>query len=195
MALNDLATVADLSERGLPITGVTAFLAAAQAAVRDAAGVPITRETFTVTIPGCPDEWLKLPGQPVVTVTDVLIDGVAITDWKLVGGDLWRRRGWEHHDGEPVNVTATVTGGLVEVPKDIVDLVCSLVGMAAGMAADGDYASRGDLVGLKIDDYNEQYGNYGAGDRLAGPLELPPTTRDRLRARFGGGIDLLRSKR
>lgn len=196
MALQDLATVADLTARGIDgaAQGAAVFLAAAQSAVRDAAGVPITRETFTVTIPGRPDEWLPLPGQPVVIVTTVLIDSTPVTDWKLVGGKLWRRCGWELRFGEPSTVTATITGGLAAAPADIVDLVCALVGMALGKVTAGDYSSRGDLTGLRLDDYSEQYGNYSAGDRLSGPLELPKATRDRLQARFGGGVDLLRSQ-
>lgn len=197
MALNDLATVADLSQRGIDVSDsdkAFAFLASAQDAVRDAAGVPITRETFTVTIPAVSDQWLMLPGQPVVSVEDVLIDADPVTDWKLVGGQLWRREGWEPTFGEPSNVTVTITGGLLDVPKDIVDLVCALTGMALNLAKGGEYASRGDLAGFRIDDYSEQYGNFSTGDRMAGPIELPKSTRDRLRARFGGGADLVRSK-
>lgn len=197
MALQDLATVADLEDRNVTVpAGVqpSVFLAAAGAAVRDAAGVPITAETFTVTIPGVPDQWLPLPGQPVTSVATVLLDGVAVTDWKLVGGRLWRRGGWEAVCGEPSNVTLTITGGLLEVPKDIVDLVCSVAGLGMREAAAGEYSSAGDLVSVSIDDYTEQHGNYQGADRLAGLLELPPATRERLRARFGGGVDLLRSR-
>lgn len=197
MALQDLATVADLEDRNVTIpTGVqpSVFLAAAQDAVREAAGVPITLETFTVTIPGGPDQWLPLPGQPVTVVTAVLLDATSVTDWKLVGGQLWRRDGWELVCGEPSNVTATITGGLVDIPKDLVDLVCAVAGLGMNRAAGGDYSSAGDLVSVSIDDYTEQHGNYQGKDRLAGPLELPPATRERLRARFGGGAALLRSR-
>lgn len=197
MALQDLATVADLEDRNVTIpTGIrpSVFLAAAQDAVREAAGVPITAETFTVTIPGGPDQWLSLPGQPVTVVTAVLLDATSVTDWKLVGGQLWRRDGWELVCGEPSNVTATITGGLVDIPKDLVDLVCAVAGLGMNRAAGGDYSSAGDLVSVSIDDYTEQHGNYQGKDRLAGPLELPPATRERLRARFGGGAALLRSR-
>lgn len=46
MALATLAVAADLSARGIPVTdtaGVAAFLASASAAVRDAAGTPISQ--------------------------------------------------------------------------------------------------------------------------------------------------------
>lgn len=199
MAFQDLATVADLQGRKIDVTEMSwkEFLPAAQAAVRDAAGVPITRETFTVDIPGRCEEWLPLPGQPVVSVSNVLLDGTAVTDWKLVGGQLWRRCGWLADPYEPCNVTVTVTGGLLEVPADVVDLVCGMVGMAMANATEGGYASRGDVTQsqLSIDDYSEgkSYDSSAQG-RTAGPLELPDATRDRLRARFGGGVAVLKAR-
>ncbi|MBX6360102.1 MAG: hypothetical protein IRZ03_08485 [Acidobacterium ailaaui] len=196
MTLSDLATVADLTARGVDTTDsakVSAFLAAASAAVREAAGVPITRETYTVTLAGSPDAWLPLPGQPVTSVSDVEIDGTAVTDWKLVGGNLWRCHGWQACHHSPSVVTATITGGLTTVPEDIVDLVCAMVGMALARAEGGDYSSRGDLIQVRIDDYSEGYES-SAGSRTAGPMELPELTRRRLRARFGGGVALVRSR-
>lgn len=192
--MQDLATVADLTARGVDTSGTVwlDFLAAAQSEVRDAAGVPITRETFTAMLPGRCEQWLRLPGQPVVSVSTVLLDSTAVTDWKLVGGDLWRCDGWLARIDQPSVVTVTVTGGLLVVPPDIVDLVCSLVGLAVSNAAGGTYASRGDLTQMRIDDYSEGYASSSA--RTAGPLELPKATRDRLRARFGGGADVLRSR-
>lgn len=197
MALQELATVADLEERNIAVPdGVepSTFLASAAAAVRDAAGVPITRETVTVTVPGTDGVYLDLPCPPVVSVADVLLDDTPVSDWKLVGGRLWRRAGWEAVCGEPSNVTLTITGGLLDVDKDVVDLVCSLAAYGMNLAAGGEYATAGDLVSVSIDDYTEQHGNYAAGDRLAGPMELPEATRDRLRARFGGSVTSVRSQ-
>ncbi len=196
MALNPLATVADLTDKGIDTSDsdrVNSFLAAAQAAVRDAAGVPITRETFTVTIPGTRSEWLALPGQPVTDVTDVVVDDVSVTGWKLVGGSLWNCAGWQARCGEPSTVTLTITGGLDPVPADIVDLVCAITGLALNLSQDRGYASRGDLIGLRIDDYMEQYERTDT-TRTAGPIELPPVTRQRLRSRFGGNVVVLRSR-
>jgi hypothetical protein len=196
VALQELATVADLGDRGIAVpAGVDAdtFLGSAASAVRDAAGVPITRETVTVTIPGTDGLNLALPCQPVVSVADVLLDDTPVSDWKLVCGRLWRRAGWEAVCGEPSNVTLTITGGVLDVPKDIVDLVCALAGYGMNLAAGGDYSAGGDLVSVSIDDYTEQHGNYGAADRLAGPMELPEATRLRLQNRFGGGVVVVRS--
>lgn len=189
--LPSLATPADLTARNIPINGdwdVNALLAAASAEVRSAAGVPVSRATFTATIPGVPDRWLVLPGQPVVFVEDVEIDGATVTDWKLVGGELWRGSGWQPAC-TPVNVTATITGGLVDVPEDIVDLVCSLVGLAQAAAEDG-YESKIGKAYESVDDYRVGY-EQGAG-QTAGVMELPDATRRRLRARFGGGVSVAR---
>jgi hypothetical protein len=194
VALPDLATAADLTARGIDINpsgvDVNALLAAASAEVRSAAGVPISRTTWTMTIPGVCGEWLRLPGQPVVSVAAVAIDGNTVTDWKLVGGHLWRECGWQRTH-TPVNVTATVTGGLVEVPKDIVDLTCSLVGTGIAAAEDG-YESKAGKAYESIDDYRVGY-EQGPG-QTAGIMELPEATRVRLRARFGGGAGLVTSR-
>ncbi|MFB9926320.1 hypothetical protein ACFORO_42495 [Amycolatopsis halotolerans] len=163
--------------------GAAAFLTAVSAAVRDAAGVPITRGTFTFDGGGTPEQYLTLPAQPIVSVDAAAIDGVSVTDYKLIDGRLWRRLGWSH-SCEPSVITVTQTCGLETVPADIVDLVCSLVGLAMANAEDGGYSSRGDLTQLRIDDYSEGY-NSSASGRLAGVIELPDATRNRLRARFG----------
>ncbi|MFW6092225.1 MAG: hypothetical protein ACODAF_10080 [Actinomycetota bacterium] len=195
MALDPLATTADLTARGIEFdeTRAEEFLDSASAEVRNAAGVPILEATFTVKLPGVCDQWLHLPGQPVTEVTSVEIDGESVDDWKLIGGHLWREDGWQDEWWEPSEVTATITGGLAEVPRDIVDLVCSMVGLALDRASGGGYASRGDQVAARIDDYSEQY-DASSGGRKAGPMELPEATRQRLRNRFGGGAALVRSR-
>lgn len=194
MAFADLATPADLTARGIDINppgvSIPDLLAAASAEIRTAAGVPITRATWTATIPGTRGQWLQVPGQPVVSVTDVLIDDVEVTDWKLVGGLLWRERGWQT-TCTPVNVTATITGGLLVAPKDLVDLTCSLVGTGIAAAEDG-YESKAGKAYESIDDYRVGY-EQGAG-QTAGVMELPEATRRRLRARFGGGAGMVEAK-
>lgn len=194
MALAALATPADLADRGIDINppgvNVSALLAAASDEVRAAAGVPISRGTWTLTIPGVRREWLRLPGQPIVSVATVKIGDDEVTDWVLVGGDLWRVCGWQPTH-VPVNVTATVTGGLTTIPADIVDLVCSLAGAGIAAAADG-YASTAGKAYESIDDYRVGYVQGSA--RTAGVMELPQATRTRLRTRFGGGAGLVSSR-
>lgn len=195
--MDPLATQGDLTARD--ITGdsgtLDVFLEAASAEVRNAAGVPISRQTFTIDMEGTPRQWLTLPGQPIASVADVELDGDALTagtDYRRVGGRIWRRHGWQRRRCEPSIVTATVTGGLVTVPSDIVDLVCSMVGAALVRMAEG-YEADGREAAFRIDDYSEQPPSLSTEARLAGPMELPPATRRRLAARFGGGAAVLRT--
>lgn len=184
MVLQPLASAADLNTRGIDTSNtprVEAFLASASTAVRTAAGSPIGQTTSTVTVPGTTGRWLRLPGGPVTDVTTVTLDGQTVTGWRLAGNRLWRGCGWA---GQASTVTVTYTHGLPQVPADIVDLVCSLVGLALSRAADGDYAARGDTTRLAIDDYAESFAS--GDDAQTGPFDLPARTRDMLRTRFGG---------
>lgn len=183
MALPDLATAADLSARGIDTSNsalVAAMLAAASAAIREAAGSAISEQTSTVTLTAPEGPWLRLPAQPVTAVSAVEIDGADVTDWTLANGALWRSCGWR--SCEPVLVTVTFTHGLAEVPADIVNLVCMFA--AAGMAEASD-GSRAGVVGERIDDYSVQYAQ--GAEASSSALEVPERTARMLRARFGGG--------
>lgn len=195
MALDPLATLDDLAELGLTVetdetTVANRYLAVASAAVRDAAGSPISQTTSTVTLEGDTGQRLRLPGLPVQSVASVAIDGTAVTDWRLRSGQLWRFGGWTNI--LPSDVVVTYTHGLPEVPADIIDLVGRLVAgaMASYRAEDGG-ASLGTQVitSERIGDYAVTYG----GDGLATDMELPAYLRERLAARFGGGVSSLRS--
>lgn len=192
MALAPLATVDDLTARNIDATDPLAstMLAVASAAVREAAGSPISQTESTVDLIGrwC-EPYLRLPGPPVVSVSKVLIEGVEVTDWRLVGDRLWRCQGWAVTYG-PNRVTVTYTHGLPEVPDDVVDLVCSLAGAGVAAAAES-YAAHGGVVAERIDDYSVTYAQ--GADAVASVMELPEGTRNRLRARFGGSARLVRS--
>lgn len=193
MALDPLATVDDLEARGFTVeaseTGVaTTYLGVASAAVREAAGVPISRTTSTVTLEGTSGQWLRLPGPPIVSVASVSIDGVAVTDWLLRSERLWRAAGWT--GCEPSEVEVTQTHGLLEVPEDIVDLVCRMT--ASGIVASRD--SDGTAMATSKEVTSERLGDwsvtYGADGRIS-EMDLPQYWRERLQARFGGGVSML----
>jgi hypothetical protein len=197
--LDPLATTADLTARGITWTSpgeddlVGVFLDEASAAVRTAAGVPISQATSTVSLRGSCDRWLRLPGVPVTAVEDVSIDGGTVADWKLVDSMLWRRCGWQLTD-EPSVVTETQTHGLVEVPVDIVGMVCALVGMALRQvhsSTDGTGATPlpQDVVSVGIDDYRVQFRQ--DGDRNLTVFTLPERVERSLRTRFGGGASVV----
>lgn len=197
MALDPLATVADLAALGLTIDATETavaerYLVVASTAVREAAGSTISQTTSTVTVEGEADQRLRLPGAPITAVDTVAIDGVLATDWRLRTDRLWRFGGWTAAAG-PSEVEVTYTHGLPVVPDDIIDLVCRLVaGAIASYRAEDDGASLGTQVitSERIGDYAVTFG----GDGLATDMELPAYLRERLAARFGGGVSLLRSR-
>ncbi|MFG2307663.1 hypothetical protein ACGFS9_03070 [Streptomyces sp. NPDC048566] len=197
MALTSLASTSDLAARGLSVTAeettvAQTYLSVASAAVREAAGAPISQTTSTVTVEGPVTAWLSLPGPPVVSVASVSIDGEAVTDWRFRSGRLWRAAGWSPGCG-PSEVEATYTHGLAETPVDIVDLVCRIAAAAlADYRADTDGAglAAGDIRAERIGDYAVTYGSHG----LITVMELPDYERERLAARFGGGADLVTSR-
>jgi hypothetical protein len=198
VALDPLATVADLEARGLTvepeetaIAGV--FLAEASAAVREAAGVPISETTSTVDLEG-PDnsQWLTLPGPPIQSVAAVEIDGQAVTDWRLRSHQLWRASGWASGYG-PSEVTVTQTHGLPTLPEDIVGLVCRIAAaclVAHRSQPDGEGLAARDIRSERIGDYSVTYGDSG---RIT-EIELPEYLREQLTARFGGGVTVVRSR-
>lgn len=193
MALDPLATVADLEARGFTveasetsIAGV--YLGIASAAVREAAGVPITRVTSTITLEGMRGQWLRLPAPPIVSVASVSIDGDAVTDWRLRSERLWRACGWT--GCEPSEVEVTMTHGLLEAPEDIVDLVCRMAASAIVAVREDDGTGLAGTKEITSERLGDWAVTYGADGRIT-EMDLPQYWRDRLRARFGGGIDML----
>ncbi|MCR3732193.1 hypothetical protein FHS35_009111 [Streptomyces umbrinus] len=196
MALPPLATVADLEARGLTVDPtetviVGTFLAEASAAVREAAGVPISETTSTVDLEGPDDsQWLTLPGPPIQSVATVELDGQAVTDWRLRSHRLWREYGWTSGYG-PSEVSVTQTHGLPDVPDDLVGLVCRIAAAVLvnyRAQPDGEGLAAKDIRSERIGDYAVQYGD---GGRIT-EIELPEYLREQLAARFGGGVTLLR---
>lgn len=201
MALTPLATVADLTARGvtvaeaeIPLVGT--YFESVSSAVRDAAGVPISQAVSTVVLAGTGDRLLRLPGLPVTAVASVKLDGEAITDWvlKRTLGGLWRACGWQARVcGEPSEVEVVQTHGLPVVPADLVDLVCRITAailVAYRAEAGGTGLAAKDIRAERIGDYQVTYGDDG---RLT-ELELPEYLRERLAARFGGGAAVVRTR-
>lgn len=185
MALEPLATTADLAARGISVSAplvADKLLAAASAAVRDAAGAAISQLTSTVTLTGTRERFLPLPAGPVVSVDAVSANNKDITDFVIIDGQLYREFGWQfflsndqwQFTRAPSLITVTFTHGLAEVPDDIIDLVCSMVGQRVKTGYNLDPR----LAAASIDDYREQYNL----DVQVG--QLPESTREWLRQRF-----------
>jgi hypothetical protein len=64
-----------------------------------------------VRLDGVAEQYLRLPGRPVESVASVEIDGVATTDYTLVGSRLHRYGGWQG-----IAIDVVYTHGFVDVP-------------------------------------------------------------------------------
>lgn len=182
---------ANLGERPAP-DGATPelieeMLGAASSGIREAAGSLISQATSTIRVVGPESAWLRLPPGAVVSVDEVTLDGVEISDWRLLEGHLWRAEGWGGR--EPVEVAVTLTHGHLDVPEDIIALCRDLAMAGINTALEGE----GSRAGLQsdqesIDDYSRARTYITGREATAGVMELPEATRKRLQARFGGGV-------
>lgn len=197
MALDPLATRADMEALGVTVETseqalVDRYLAVAAASVRAAAGCPISQTTSTIVLAGQCEPRLSLPGPPVTAVDAVEADGAPVTGWRLSRprASLYRACGW---GGDEAEIEVTYTHGLPEVPADIVDLVCRIATQALisyRSAPEGEGLAAGDVRAERIGDYSVTYGD----DGLITEMELPDYLRSRLRARFGGGANVVRPR-
>lgn len=186
MALAPLATAVHLDLKGADVSNaelVDLMLNAASWIIREAAGNVISQVTSTIKLMAPVGRWLPLPG-PVISVAAVVVDGQAVTDWKLLNGMLWRRGGWRPWC-EPVQVQVTLTHGLAEVPADIVNLCADLAKLGVEAAAQESTPANVVAVSHTIDDYTERL-QYSEDARTA--MELPDVTKSWLAQRFGSGV-------
>ena len=189
--LTPLATDSDLDSRNITIPDdmdSEVLLAAAADAVRDAAGCAITQETSTVTLIVDEPSFIQLPAGPVGSVASVTVNSILITGWRKVGDTIYMPNDcWAQCF--PVEVVITYTHGLPNVPADIVDLVCGMVSIAASQ--DGSYGQAGRTSEIKLGDYMER-GTNPPGTESPSPFALPESVRDRLRARFGTSVAVVK---
>lgn len=182
--MQPLATPDDLAAYGFAVPeGFLAhmLLESVSAAVREAAGSPISVSTSTATLAGTREQFLPLPAGPVREVASVLLDGAEVMDYKIRDQRLWRPAGW---GAQHVDVEVTWTHGLEPVPADVVQLVCMLVGAGLNQAAQGELGPDRRIAYESIDDYRI---GFRQGDaEVVDPTEIPDRVKASLRARFGG---------
>lgn len=185
--MQPLAAIDDLENRGIavePRVLTESLLDSVSAAVRDAAGSPISLEESTITLSGTPSQWLPLNVYAPREPSAVVVDGVEVTDFKLIDDQLWRRGGWVVRS-EPSQVTLTLEHGLDRVPADIVNMVCMFVAAGMAEAASGFSKPRGRQY-ISLDDYRE---GFATGEReIIDPTELPERVQNALRKRFAGSV-------
>lgn len=123
-----LAAAQDLADflRGVPPTDprLLAALRAASRRFRGAVRHPVSLVTGdTVTLDGTGEQVLRLPAAPVLAVTEVAIDGAAVTDWRVK-----KRAGLIQRTGCAVwpnwaEITVTYDHGHDPVPQEIQEAV------------------------------------------------------------------------
>lgn len=182
------ATTTDLETR-LGVTFDAAQLVQAQAFLDDATGwlqaelgqlITAGTATFTTRAFCTP---IRLPQQPVLDVTTVLIDGVATTDFDFIDQELHLPQQWTTDDyGIPyMDVTITFDYGYTVIPSELVAWCCVLASQARDAAAGGTLGAPR-VRSEQIDDYSVTYVTDGSA-----AMSLPEDTLVRLRARYGAG--------
>jgi len=184
--MDTLATTGDLAIRNIDTSNLPLaedMLAVASAAIRDAAGSPISQTISTIRYDGwLRDKHIRLSGPPIISVFSVTIDGDMVTDWRLqADGRLWRCSGWGVDDG-PADVRVMQEHGLPVVPEWTVELVCQLASTGIAAALEG-YPSHAGIESEQTPEYSVAYAR---GADAINAMELPERTRIRLASMFGG---------
>ena len=97
MSYVPLAYVTDVQALGIDVSNavlVQSLIDSVSAEVREAAGCPITVTETTYTTRGVSEQYIPLPGGPLRSVSSVTLGGVAVTDYEISDGRLWRSYGW-----------------------------------------------------------------------------------------------------
>ncbi|MGA4864106.1 hypothetical protein ACPB9J_15815 [Streptomyces lavendulocolor] len=158
MALPPFATAADLAA----VTQADIAAEAAELALASASAVirRWTRQTITrvvddvVTLRVLTEQELVLPQRPVVSVSQVRVNGLVLQDWVLSGDRLLRTGGWRRLPGtttypDPGLVEVTYTHGWVDVPDDVRAVCLDLAAMSV--------TNPSGLRSVAIDDYSRTF--------------------------------------
>lgn len=117
-----------------------------------------TAVTYTTT--GTVAVGIRLPFRPVIAVSEVRINGVAVTGWTLVGGTLWRSAGFGSSCSIPPDaLEIDLTHGYTAVPDDVKAAVLETAAAAYTQPV-------GAVLREQIDDYQVAYSATGGGVQL-----------------------------
>lgn len=111
--------------------------------------------TATYTVVGGMYVSIRLPFRPIISVTAVRINGVAITGWSLVKRTLWRPTGFGNSfQIPPDQVDIDLTHGLVAAPDDVKSQVIEVAAQAYEIPVSA-------VLSESIDDYAVKYAAAG----------------------------------
>lgn len=164
MALPPFATAAELAaltQTSLDGAAAELALTSASAAIRSWTRQAISRvvdDVATLRVIDC-DE-LVLPQRPVVSVSEVKVNALVLTDWVLSGDRLLRTGGWHYLPGtttypDPGLVQVTYTHGWDEVPDEVRSVCLDL--------ASATLANPSMLRQETIDDYSRTFASESLG--------------------------------
>ncbi|MEW2415292.1 hypothetical protein AB0953_16475 [Streptomyces sp. NPDC046866] len=167
MALTAFATAAELAaaiqQPDLDATTADLALASASAVIRAWTRQTISRVTDDVVTLRAIDRCeLVLPQRPVVSVSQVRVNSLVLSDWVRSGDRLLRTGGWTHLPGtttypDPGLVEVTYTHGWDEIPDEVRAVCLDLAAMTV--------TNPGGLREVAIDDYRRVFASetLGAG--------------------------------
>ncbi|KAB1146826.1 hypothetical protein F7R91_14715 [Streptomyces luteolifulvus] len=183
MALPPFATAAELdaaTQSTIPAATADLALASASAVIRRWTRQDITRVADDVVTLRVIDECeLVLPQRPVVSVAQVRVNSLVLSDWVLSGDRLLRTGGWRHLPGtttypDPGLVEVTYTHGWDEIPGDVRAVCLDLAAMTV--------TNPSGLRSVAIDDYSRTYATetLGAGTLSTAHKEMLTPYRRRI---------------
>ena len=188
---DQLATPADLASLvAVEVDTASATLAIeiATAVVQAAIGHRIVQVTDeAVTVYGGTDTLLRLPGQPVTSVTSVtyagslLTQGTASGTWRLAPGGIWRDVGWTECSWEPSPVDVVYSYGYAPGAQDL--QLGRGVALSIGR---GLFVNPTGVVREQIDDYAVAYAEAEAA------LTANPALISLLRGQYGSKAAMVR---
>lgn len=117
------------------LSRATTLIQDASAAVRNYTRQQITASTDTAILESTTEQWLYLPERPVTAVVSVLAGAAPLTAgmWHLQNDALYRYDGWGSRFygsssvwNQPDTIVIEYTHGFVEIPEDVVRVVCKL---------------------------------------------------------------------
>lgn len=153
-----LATAGDLAsflQQDLDTSTANLVLTIASAEFEAAADTRFASTTATYTVEGTGQQIITLPRLPVIAVQSVTVDGVAVTDYSVVGATLYRLAGFGGATAVAPGVVVTYTHGYTTVPDDVRGAVLEMAAQA--------YDNPTRQAREQIDDYAAQSAPGGGG--------------------------------
>lgn len=133
---------------------------------------------------GTTDSWLWLPQRPVTAISDVEIDGEALTvdtDFKRFGSRLWRECGWAECWTEPSTITYVYTHGYATGSQDLQLARSAVLSLTRGVWDNPTGAVR-----EAIDDYSVAF------EAMAATMDASPYLSKALAKKYGIPAGLVR---